>query len=98
MSRDVPPLDLRITVTSADPIGTVGWVIPMSKEKPSGQAGGVGRSWSLSTTVYGKPDYARVFLQAGPTGAPITCVISINSTVTERRATVGPYGALMCQG
>ncbi len=98
LAGDVPPLELRISLSSASPIGTVGWVIPTSRSDPDGRADDVGRSWSLTTTVYGRPDYARVFLQAGPTGDPITCVISVDGKVTERTATVGPYGALMCQG
>ena len=33
-----------------------------------------------------------------PGGEPVTCVITINGKVTERRSTDGPYGRTMCQG
>lgn len=90
----------RITLSarSSDPIGVVGYNIPTSRDRPSGTARGVGRSWSLTTRVYGRPDYAQMFLQAGPSGASITCTITVDGKVTERRASSGPYGQLFCQG
>lgn len=90
----------RITLSarSSEPIGVVGYLIPTSKERSSGTARGVGRSWSLSTVVYGRPDYAQMFLQAGPTGASITCTITVDGKVTEQRSSSGPYGQLFCQG
>lgn len=98
LRASLPPLDLRITLTSRSPIGIVGWTIPTSRDRASGQTTVSGGSWSLSTVVYGRPDYARVFVQAGATGDPITCTIAVEGRVTERRATAGPYGRLMCQG
>ncbi|MCZ4497509.1 MAG: hypothetical protein JWQ74_62 [Marmoricola sp.] len=89
-------IDLR--VTSEEPIGTVGYVVPTSLKKSRGVAKNVGRSWSLTTYGYGDPKYAELFLQAGARGFPITCVIKIDGKVTERRSTDGPYGALICVG
>src|SRR5690606_2576243 len=57
LSGDVPPLDLRITLTSRSPIGIVGWTIPTSPNNSSGRTTVSGGSWSLSTVVYGRPDY-----------------------------------------
>jgi hypothetical protein len=95
---DIPRFALRVTVTSSEAIRTVGLQVPTSDSHKSRVYQGVGTSWSVQTRVYGKPDYARVFLQAGPSGAAITCVITVDGRVTERRSTSGPYGATMCQG
>ena len=72
--------------------------MPTSLRNQSGIDKNVGKSWHLTTTAYGDPDYAQIFLQAGARGYPITCVITIDGKVTERRATEGPYGQTMCQG
>jgi hypothetical protein len=98
LSTGVPELALLITVSSREPIRTVGYQVPTSRRHPHGVVRGVGTRWSLRTTVYGNPDYARVFLQAGPSGAAITCTVQVEGRVTERRSTEGPYGATMCQG
>lgn len=95
---DIPRFTLRVSVTSSEAIRTIGLQVPTSEGHKSRVYKGVGTSWSVRTRVYGKPDYARVFLQAGPSGAAITCVISVDGRVTERRSTDGPYGATMCQG
>lgn len=97
-SSSIPAHTLRITVTSAESIHKVGYQVPTSSSHRSGIDDGVGASWGLTTKVYGRPDYARVFLQAGPSGAAITCTITVDGRVTERRSTEGPYGATMCQG
>lgn len=91
-------MNVHLQVFSSQPIGVVGYQVPTSLDKPSGTVNGVGTSWSLRTVAYGRPDYARLFFRAGPSGTPITCVITINGRVTERRSTSGPYGATMCQG
>lgn len=95
---DIRRFTLRVSVTSSEAIRTIGLQVPTSDGHKSKVYKGIGTSWSVRTRVYGKPDYARVFLQAGPSGAAITCVISVDGRVTERRSTDGPYGATMCQG
>jgi hypothetical protein len=97
-TKELPRHSVVLTVTSAAPIGVVGYVVPTSTDRSSGTAKGVGTSWSLSTTAYGDPDYAQLFAQAGPGGNPVTCTITIDGRVTERRSTDGPYGQLFCQG
>ncbi|MGO4258710.1 hypothetical protein [Marmoricola sp. RAF53] len=94
----LPKHRLELSVTSEAPIGVVGYVIPTSLRTPTGVAKKVGTSWHLSTTVYGSPDYAQLFMQAGARGYPITCTIKVDGKVTERRSTDGPYGQLVCQG
>ncbi|WP_311210189.1 MULTISPECIES: hypothetical protein [unclassified Aeromicrobium] len=89
---------ITLSVRSSDPIGVVGYNIPTSRDRPSGVVRGVGRSWSLSTRVYGRPDYAQMFLQAGPASVSMTCTITVDGKVTEQRTTTGPYGQLFCQG
>lgn len=89
---------ITLSVRSSEPIGVIGYNIPTSRDRPSGTVRGVGRSWSLSTRVYGRPDYAQMFLQAGPANVSMTCTITVDGKVTEQRTTTGPYGQLFCQG
>lgn len=89
---------IHLQVFSRQPIGVIGYLVPTSLDKPSGTVRGVGTSWSMRTVAYGKPDYARLFFRAGPSGTPVSCIITVNGRVTERRSTSGPYGATMCQG
>lgn len=94
----LPRHQLKLTVTSSAPVGTVGYLVPTSTNDYYGVVHDVGQSWSLSTTVYGDPAYARLFIQAGLRGTPVTCTISVDGKVVERRSTEGPYGQMMCQG
>ncbi|MCW2787042.1 MAG: hypothetical protein JWP74_3559 [Marmoricola sp.] len=94
----LPKHHVVMTVTSQAPIGTIGYVVPTSLDHASGIVKNVQNRWSLGTTAYGQPDYAQLFLQAGARGYPVTCVITVDGHVTERRSTEGPYGQLLCQG
>jgi len=94
----LPKHTLTLRVTSEAPIGTVGYIVPTSLRKSSGIIKNVQNSWSLTTTAYGDPDYAQVFVQAGARGFPITCTILVDGHVTEHRSTEGPYGQMVCQG
>jgi hypothetical protein len=94
----LPAHRLTIRLSSPNPIGWTGYIIPTSTEHPRGSAMVSGGSWSLTTTVYGRPDYGVVFLQAGADGRPATCTITVDGRVTERRSTRGPYGTVWCQG
>lgn len=94
----LPKHAITLRVTSEAPIGTVGYVMPTSLRNSSGTVKNVGTSWSLNSTVYGSPDYAQIYVQAGARGFPITCTILVDGKVTERRSTEGPYGQMVCQG
>lgn len=94
----LPKHRIVMTVTSSAPIGTVGYVVPTSLNESSGVARNVGTSWSLTTTAYGDPDYAQLFMQADARGHQITCTIKVDGRVTERQTTEGPYARLICQG
>lgn len=96
--RHLPRHHILLHVSSEQPIGTVGYIMPTSLRESSGIVKNVGRSWSLTSTVYGDPDYAQVFVQAGYRGFPITCTITVDGHVTDRRSTEGPYGEMICQG
>jgi hypothetical protein len=72
--------------------------IPTSRDHQSGKRTDLAESWSLATTVYGKPDYAQLFTWTGPEGYPITCTITVDGHVTARLTTHGPWGKIFCQG
>lgn len=98
LSASLPAIHITLSLDSAAPIGGLGYQVPTSRDNPQGIVHGVGNHWSMTTTGYGRPDYARIFFTAGPSGTPITCTIRINGRVTEHRSTKGPYGQMMCQG
>lgn len=98
VAQNLPRHSITLRVTSAAPIGTIGYLMPTSLRNSRGVVKNVGTSWSLSSTVYGSPDYAQIFVQAGARGFPITCTITVDGRVTEQRATEGPYGQMVCQG
>lgn len=94
----LPKHRVVMTVTSSSPIGTVGYVVPTSLNESSGVVRNVRTRWSLTTTAYGDPDYAQLFMQADARGHEITCTITVDGRVTERQTTQGPYARLICQG
>lgn len=96
-NRDTPSRAITLTVTSSRPIGTIGYIVPTSPDRSYGVVKNLGTSWSLTTRVYGKPGYARLFVQAGPTGASVTCSVSVAGGPSDSRSTSGPYGQAMCQ-
>lgn len=98
MYKYLPKHRIVLRVTSSQPIGTVGWIMPTSLNESSGVKKNAGTSWSLTSTVYGDPDYAQIFVQAGARGYPVTCTITVDGKVTEQRSTEGPYGQMLCQG
>lgn len=94
----LPKHELVVRVTSEADMFRVGYVVPTSLEKSYGVEYDVGRTWELRTVVYGKPKYARIYLQAGPYGIPVKCTITVDGKVLEQRDTEGPWGQLICQG
>lgn len=94
----LPKHTLTIRLSSPRPLGLVAYVIPTSTNDSQGSLVENGNTWTLTTTVYGNPDYAVVYLQAGPEGKAETCEITVDGKVTERRSTEGPYSTMWCQG
>lgn len=96
-SMSAPKHKLTIKWSSPNPLGLIAYVIPTSEDKPKGSwVERSRRELTLTTTVYGRPDYAVAYVQAG--GAPATCEIYVDGRRTARRTTEGPYGAVWCQG
>ncbi|MBO9522604.1 MAG: hypothetical protein J7518_13785 [Nocardioidaceae bacterium] len=99
MYKYLPKHHIVLRATSQAPLGTIGYIMPTSLNESSGIVKNYqGHSWSISSTVYGNPDYAQIYLQAGSRGYPITCTITVDGKVTEQRSTEGPYGQMVCQG
>jgi hypothetical protein len=90
---DTAPLALSTTTPGRLLTG-----VPTSRDHRSGKRTDLAESWSLATTVYGKPDYAQLFTWTGPEGYPITCTITVDGHVTARLTTHGPWGKIFCQG
>ncbi|WP_408898283.1 hypothetical protein ACJ5H2_04040 [Nocardioides sp. R1-1] len=94
----LPKHSLTVRISTKGQLGTVAWIIPTSVENHEGTAVVRGGSWSLTTTVYGNPNYAVVFAQQGRVEEPVTCTITVDGKVTERRSTQGAYSAMWCEG
>jgi len=94
----LPKHTLTIRMSTAGQLGTVAWIIPTSVENHEGTTVVRGGTWSLTTTVYGNPNYAVVFAQQGRTDQPVTCTITVDGRVTERRSTGEAYSAMWCEG
>lgn len=97
-SAGLPKHRLVFRVFSAKPIGTVGWTLLYTDGKTSGRSDGVGRTWSLTRTVYGYPDFGRLFYSSGVDSTPIVGEIYIDGRRTARCSTEGPFSTIMCQG
>jgi hypothetical protein len=96
--RGGTPHAIVITATSAAAIGRLGYLIPTSNDHSYAVVNGVGTSWSIATNAYGKPQYALVFVQAGGSGAAITCTVSVDGKVVNSSTTSGRYGRTICVG
>lgn len=95
----LPKHRVTMRVFSSEAIAYVGWVVPTAYPKTRDIVKNIGKSWSLTLTAYGDPDYAQIYVQANASGAPIHCVISVDGKVTKSDQTQGPYGRLFpCQG
>lgn len=97
-AQSIPSHLVELTLSSEHKLPFVIYNIPTSRDHPGGKSTDLGTTWSLATTVYGKPDYAQLFTRAGPEGYPITCQITVDGRVTARLTTGGPYGKIFCQG
>jgi hypothetical protein len=89
---------LVMSARSTAPIPSVGYLVPTSPDHSYGRTDSPGTRWSVATTVTGGPDYAVIFIQAGPTGTPITCSITVDGKVLDSKSTSGPYGRQVCYG
>jgi hypothetical protein len=98
LSASYPRHHLVLSLTSSKKLPFLIYNVPTSRDNRGGTLTDLGRTWSVSTTVYGKPDYAQLFTRADWYGTPITCTITVDGRVTARLTTSGPYGKVFCQG
>lgn len=97
-TASIPTHRVTMSAQSDQSILVLGYLVPTSKDASYGRVREPGRSWSRSTTVYGPPDYAQIFLQSGPNATTISCTVTVDGRVTEQRTATGPYAQLFCQG
>lgn len=97
-AKSLPRADLVIRITSAQPVHHVSYIIPTSDREQYGKDTSAGRTWTYRTKVWGRPDYAAVFVRGLYPGVEVTCVITVDGRVTERRTIIGPHSAMWCQG
>lgn len=95
---NLPTHELMLTVNSATRIGRLGYLVPTSPDASYGDLQFKGSKWSLGTKVVGKPNYAAIFVQAGATGTPITCTVTVDGVVRDKKTTSGAYGRAVCVG
>jgi hypothetical protein len=83
-------------VESSEPINVIGYLSPTSPDLTYGTVKNVGRSWTVRTTVSGPPKYAILWIYGAKDGASVTCSITIDGKVADRKTTKGPYGRQLC--
>jgi hypothetical protein len=83
-------------VESSEPIGVIGYLAPTSPDIAYGTARNVGTSWTVRTTVAGRPKYAIIWIYGAKDGASVSCSITIDGKVADRESTKGPYGRQIC--
>lgn len=87
-----------IETNSAEPVPVVGWLIPTGLSNTFGTDKNPSGHFSLSQRALGKGYLAAVFIQAGRTGAPVTCRVIVDGKVTASETTSGAYGRTICLG
>ena len=85
-------------VESSEPIGVIGYLSPTSPDLTYGTAKNVGTSWTVRTTVSGRPKYAILWIYGAKDGTSVTCSLTIDGKVVDRESTKGPYGRQICFG
>ena len=83
---------------SSKPLAFAAWYVPTRTGKKVGASKLPGRSWSMRTVAYGRPDYAQVYLQSDYTGTPVHCRITVDGRVTATETSEGPFGYIVCPG
>lgn len=94
--RLLVPRIVTMTVTSSEPIFQLGYLVPTSLDSPYGRAGQGASSWTLTVRATGRGPLAAIFIQAGRSGAPVTCTISIDGQVGNTETTTQPWQRQLC--
>jgi hypothetical protein len=87
-----------VSATSALAIPSVGYLVPTGLSAPYGSVRPNTRTWSISQKALGGGYLAAIFVQAGATGIPITCRVTVDGKTTNSETTAGPYGRAVCLG
>lgn len=90
--------DVTVSASSPTAIPVLGYLVPTGLGAAYGSLNGRSRPWSLHQQALGKGYLAAIFIQAGKTGAPVTCTVTVDGRVTSSQTTSGPYGRAVCLG
>jgi hypothetical protein len=87
---------LVVHVESSERIGVIGYFAPTSPDIRYGKARNVGKSWTVRTTVTGRPKYAIIWIRGAKDGTSVSCSITIDGKLADRKRTKGPDGQQIC--
>lgn len=90
----------EVTVSASSPgsMPVIGYLVPTGLGSAYGTASGHRSPWSLHEQALGSGYLAAVFVQAGKSGAPVTCTVTVDGKVTSSETTSGGYGRAICLG
>ena len=89
---------VAVSVSSGGRALVLGYLIPTGLGSSYGQVKGHPRTWSMSEKAIGRGYLAAIFVQAEKDGAPVTCRVVVDGTVTDSETTSGSYGRAICLG
>lgn len=89
---------VTVEVSSAGPIGEVGYFVPTGTRHTYGTAHPDARHWQITQQALGGGYLAAVFVQSGASGTPITCRVLVDGRPTSHSTTSGAYGRAVCLG
>lgn len=89
---------VTISVQSRQPVAVVGYLVPTGLGSVYGTVKPNARHWSLSEQALGPGYLAAVFVQAGKSGVPVTCSVTVDGKATNSETTSGAYGRAVCLG
>jgi hypothetical protein len=92
----IQPRAVTMTVTSSAKLFRVGYLVPTSLDSPYGNVNTSAHSWSLTVRATGKSPVAAVFIQAGGSGASVSCTISIDGQLGDSKTTTKAYERQLC--
>jgi len=87
---------LVVHVESSERIGVIGYLAPTSPDIAFGKARNVGKSWTVRTTVTGRRKYAIIWIRGAKDGTSVSCSITVDGKLVDRKRTKGPGGKQIC--
>lgn len=94
--RDPGYHQVTVTARSSERMSIVGYLVPTGSDAYGSRSKTA--SFTLTQRAYGPGYLAAVFIQAGQSGAPVTCTVTVDGKTTNTEATSGPYGRAVCVG